>query len=92
MTRSLGSSLIAVDALGRAGDDVGLGDREDQHAGRPGRQADVLRAVGRLDADDQVVLERRVEPDDRPALAGRDGRQRRQREPQTLPPAVRAIA
>ena len=80
----LGFELDGGDAPGRAGDDVGLGDREDQHAGRPGGQADVLRAVGRLDAHDQVVLERRVEPDDDPALAGRDGGQRRQREPQDL--------
>ena len=49
----LGVELDRRHALGRAGDDVGLGDREDQHAGRPRGQADVLGAVGRLDADDQ---------------------------------------
>ncbi len=84
MTRVLGVEPDRGDAASGAGDDVGLGDREDQDARRPGGQADVLRAVGRLDADDQVALERRVEPHDQPALAGRDGGQRGQCEAQDL--------
>ena len=42
MTRSLAVEPDRVDAAGRPGDDVGLGDREDQHPRRPGGQADVF--------------------------------------------------
>ncbi len=89
----LGIELDGGDAAGRSGDDIGFGDGEDEHAGHSRGQADVLRAVGRLDAHDQVALEQpgssrttcrplRVDRAARGASANRS----------TFPPAVKAIA
>ena len=77
-TRSLASSLIAVTPLAAPATTLASVTGKIRTRAALGGQADVLRSVGRLDVDDPVVRERRVEPDHRAPLAGRDRRQRGQ--------------